>query len=68
MAKRYLHEWRLNLNWSIKGFQKQVASDYGMSISQQMMYRTKQKAGELNAGAYKDQYNKHESYAAEFRI
>ena len=67
MAKRYVHEWRLNPNWSVEGFQQQVASDYGMSISQQIVYRTKQKAGELNAGAYRDQYNKLESYAAEIR-
>jgi hypothetical protein len=33
MAKRYVHEWRLNPNWSVEGFQKQVATDYGMSIS-----------------------------------
>lgn len=59
MAARYVHEWRLNPNWTVEGFQKQVSNDYGMSISQQMVYRTKHKAG--------DQYNKLESYAAEIR-
>lgn len=38
-----------------------------MSISQQIVYRTKHKAGELNSGAYKEQYNKLESYTAEIR-
>ncbi|KAK9929735.1 hypothetical protein M0R45_026821 [Rubus argutus] len=55
MAKKYVGEWRLNPNWSVEGFQKQIANDLGMSLTQQMVYRTKHKATEMNAGAYEEQ-------------
>jgi hypothetical protein len=67
MAEKYVNDWRLNPNWSTEAFQAHVSKDLKMSISQQMVYRTKHKAALLNEGQYRDQYKKLESYAAELK-